>query len=1666
MRNIYKKNRIALIITTAIFGIAFVVYMSLPAKADPVTYYFNNTISTNPADLGNYWYDAGFTDPALNLPNFSVDEVFVTSGATFAGNITFNLNARNDGTVQGNAIFNDTSLNANLITGDATFNDTTRNDTGTTVQGDATFYDSAVNGGSIEGNAFFHDASLTDTEGTIDGNATFYNDSSETQGDSRNSRIRGALTRHYTVSTTTSRDFSPLTLPEPYVGDGQQPWTVIADGVDVDVQSATFDGTVTFTEINGGNFIFPAATTFYFNNAVDTSPTTLGNYWQNPEANIPAVGLPNFVYDVVNILPAGFSAAPIFDGNITFNGSATNQGVVTGNAVFNDTSENLLGLTSGGVVQGNATFNNQSVNSSDVEGNATFVGDQSEHNGGSIGGILKRHYIGTITTTRNFLTNGPWTVLSDGGVVTVTGATYDENTRFEVQNGGSFIGAEVSVARYYFNNEINDSPAELGNYWLNSNCSIAAGELPDFQTDEVFIPAAGGSCGNGEPNGAFVFDGNITFNGVATNQGIVTGNAIFNDSSENLTNGTGNGRIEGNATFNDQSTNNGIVAGNATFVGDAAEMGVGFGVSVIGTKTRHYIGAITTTRDFTTSSPWTVLADGGAVNITGATFNGTTTFTTSNGGSFVFPTPVLSTASINAKILTLTYDRALDENSVPAVGDYAVNVNGILISVLSADVSGSTVVLTLTLNDNASINDVVSISYTPGTVRVQSAYDVDAAALVNQAVTVTTSISLSGQANPMLALGSKVYVVSGGNTVRVIDAATQTVSATITVGVAPGGIFTVNDRIYVTNQTGNSVSVINPATDTVVATIPVGANPFGGAVVGSRLYVLNSVAGTVSVINALTNTVETTITVGATPRNAAIVGTKLYVTNLSGNSVSVINLLTNTVSATINVGTNPRSPIVAGTKLYVINTNSISVIDTTVDTVQSTIALAGNLQPSSIYGSKLYITNFTTDSVAVIPTTTDVVSATINVGDGPTTSYIIGSKLYIGNSNAGGVSVINLENDTVVDTLASGISPTSMASLGSTLYIGRNNTASVSIIDTAATSSLLPNLVSFSSATPNGNYTTGQSITISANFARALAGGSTMTVGLNSGSTVVLDSVSGGSLSGSYTVASGEFTPDLSVNSIISASITDLEAHNRSSYAVPKSAASLDSESISIVRNLGDAKNISIGTYATVASGQSPQQLSPLITLNGSEYFYVSNKADNTVTAVRKSDGAIIRVITVGSEPLGMATKSIGGVPYVYAANSGSNSVSVINALTNTVAATITVGSRPHSLEIVGNSMYVSNTNSNTVSVIDLNSNTVTNTISVGLNPRGLKALDSKIYVVNYGDINMSGRNVISIINTATDTVSEVILLPLGTAGSHGIAIDNRNLYVTNYISNTVTVIDADTKAIEATIAVAGGPRDIIAEGNIYVAAFDAGMIWVIDSNTNMETAIIGVGHSPAGMSASDNIIYFARSEDDSVSLLNLSTNTLSSAFSGSGSSSGGSGSIISGPAPQASNSQTPPAEQPAVENPSQSETPTPAAPESERPNTVIDQKLSDRLKGRLLLAVQDRGKIWYIDPTSGLRYRVTLQNVLSVFRGLSLGITNDNLEQIPEAPQSRFSALANRLKGRLLLQVQNRGVIWYVDMNGQRHFITITNVLDIFRKLSLGITNENLDKIKIGTLE
>lgn len=99
--------------------------------------------------------------------------------------------------------------------------------------------------------------------------------------------------------------------------------------------------------------------------------------------------------------------------------------------------------------------------------------------------------------------------------------------------------------------------------------------------------------------------------------------------------------------------------------------------------------------------------------------------------------PQLQTANVNASLLSLNYNESLDNTSTPATTDFTVTVNGSNRSVTVVSVNSSLV--TLTLNPEVEQNDVVVVSYNPGTNRIKDSAGNEAPAFSNQSVTNNTT---------------------------------------------------------------------------------------------------------------------------------------------------------------------------------------------------------------------------------------------------------------------------------------------------------------------------------------------------------------------------------------------------------------------------------------------------------------------------------------------------------------------------------------------------------------------------------------------------------------------------------------------------------------------------------------------------------------------------------------------------------------------------------------------------------------------------------------------------------------------------------------------------------------------------------------------------------------
>lgn len=318
--------------------------------------------------------------------------------------------------------------------------------------------------------------------------------------------------------------------------------------------------------------------------------------------------------------------------------------------------------------------------------------------------------------------------------------------------------------------------------------------------------------------------------------------------------------------------------------------------------------------------------------------------------------------------------------------------------------------------------------------------------------------------------GRYVYVannnnnsVPGGDTVSVIDRATNAVVATIALP-ALGEPYTVTinaagTKAYVTNSNSTTISIIDIATNTIIGTITGFDGPSGMVIMpdGLTAYVNNYGAGfpdpsgsatTVRVVDLTTDTiVGPAITVGIAPAALAITpdGAFVYSANyacsdnvLGAGTVSVIRTSDNTVVATIPGFSGPFDIAITpdGKHAYVTNFGSnnfepvgttVSVIDLSTNTISATIPVG--IQPSGVAitpdGKYVYVTNYHTlylgpsftnltafqGTVTVIRTADNkAFSRVINVGLSPAKVAITpdGNYAYVTNYTSNNVSVIDI----------------------------------------------------------------------------------------------------------------------------------------------------------------------------------------------------------------------------------------------------------------------------------------------------------------------------------------------------------------------------------------------------------------------------------------------------------------------------------------------------------------------------------------------------------------------------------------------------------------------------------------------------------------------------------
>ena len=187
----------------------------------------------------------------------------------------------------------------------------------------------------------------------------------------------------------------------------------------------------------------------------------------------------------------------------------------------------------------------------------------------------------------------------------------------------------------------------------------------------------------------------------------------------------------------------------------------------------------------------------------------------------------------------------------------------------------------------------------------------------------------------------------------------------------------------------------------------------------------------------------------------------------------------------------------------------------------------------------------------------------------------------------------------------------------------------------------------------------------------------------------------------------------------------------------------------------------------------------------------------------------------------------------------------------------------------------------------------------------------------------------------------------------------------------------------------------------------------------------------------------------------------------------------------------------------------------------INNKSMYNRLKGKIVLKVEDGGKAYYVSPKSEImHYLGKPKDAFAVLREQGIGITNLDLKKIPvgfnnlsgqdsdgDGLSDMFEdaiaanknnpdtdgdgygdkdelifgynlngfgrpnynkTFANSVSGKIFLQVESRGEAWYLNPNdNKRYFLgRPTNAFNIMRNFGLGISNEDIRKIEAGGVE
>ncbi|WP_291316187.1 YncE family protein [Desulfuromonas sp.] len=607
--------------------------------------------------------------------------------------------------------------------------------------------------------------------------------------------------------------------------------------------------------------------------------------------------------------------------------------------------------------------------------------------------------------------------------------------------------------------------------------------------------------------------------------------------------------------------------------------------------------------------------------------------------------------------------------------------------------------------------------------------------------------------------------------------------------------------LYVGNEAGDSLSVVDLASNTVSETISVGDGPFNLMTSPNDrwVYTINAGDGTLSKVDTETNLVVDTIVLGVEfPKSAAMTpdGTHLYVTygfntprgvaqvNLGDNSVTLIEI--DGFPRDLKVTPDGKSVIVGNSPLVVIdrtNGNAVTTYDIGAPTSGVVVDAARN---------KVYLANDDggppwmgdgpdRQTVTVMdydPLTQALNNArTIAVGALPRFMVLSsdGLKLYVVNEGDQTLAVIDTTTESVENTVAFG--DLAMGAVisddGATLYLPKANSNAAAVFDTA-TQTFLADISNIGSVPSCVTYVAQVGSLYDQEYAY---------VGNTQDDTVSVIDLGSQTVDTVIPVGDGPFWMVPGPDGLFVFSVN----------ANDGTVSRIDTDSNAVV------STIDLGVTFPRAGA---------ISIDGA-LLAVTCDIDQSTTGVALVD-VLAETVELVPLPTVNFARGVTISPDSSAVIVGGMPLAVIDLMDNNAVTTYDIGKDGAGVALnpTTSQLFVANDEApfdNTVTVMDFDPETrvLSNpqSITVGNQPRrmALSPDTAKLYVSNEGDATFS------IIDTGTLAVDDTIAIG-DISGSLAFSTDGARLYLTKLTNDSLAVFNVGTKNYIADLPVGDGP--------------------------------------------------------------------------------------------------------------------------------------------------------------------------------------------------------------------------------------------------------------------